>query len=926
MEGRIRPREEDVVRLLGTVREMAEELRPGLGLGGGLSLEQSLERDLGMDSLARMELFHRVEQEFGVALPESVMAQTETPHDLLIAIGTAGQRAAPARPVATPGPAGGARAAPASLSTLTEVLAWHAEHHGSRSHIHLIDGDARSSISYGELWQGAERCAAGLLAQDVQPGQAVAIMLPTGADYFFSFMGTLLAGANPVPIYPPARPSQMEEHLKLHAGILDNCQAQQLIAEPAAREFRAIVTPAELAAASPGAPLPRPHATDTALLQYTSGSTGDPKGVVLSHQNLLANIRAMGQTLGVGPEDVFVSWLPLYHDMGLIGAWLGSLVHGMPLALMSPLSFLARPGRWLAAIDEFGGTISGGPNFAYEACLKRIGDDELKGLDLSSWRIAFNGAEPVSPRTMEEFAKRFAPIGFERNSLMAVYGLAENSLGVSFPPPGRGPRTMRINLQHFMKTGQARPAPKGAPDPLDVPSCGPPMPGHEVRILDGAAGEAAEGQEGRVQFRGPSSSSGYFRNAPASEALFVDGWLDSGDLGFLVEGELHITGRAKDVIVKAGRNIFPAELEDAVGGLEGVQKGAVAVFASNDPETNAERLVVMAETRRRGEAELEEIRRRVMGLSVDLLGTPPDGVELVPPRTVPKTTSGKIRRQAARAIFEGAGPGRSQSRPRNLRRYWCNIALKSHGLWAWCLLAVLAPPVWLAMAAFPYQRWGWGVARAAFGLVRALLGARIKIEGLEHLPASGAFLICVNHGSYLDGPALILALPRPAGFVVKSELRGSIFTRVFLERLGALFVERFDVTQGISDARAATEAVRAGHSLVYFPEGTFTRQPGLLPFQMGAFTTAVDAELPVIPVTLSGSRAMLRDKTWLPRPGIIRVRIGQPIQASDGDGDPWARAVALRDGVRNEILAHLGEPDLAGDFLPLAGKRREPKQ
>ena len=254
-----------------------------------------------------------------------------------------------------------------------------------------------------------------MLARDVMPGDTVAIMLPTGREYFVTFAGVVLAGAVPVPIYPPARPSQLAEHLRRHTGILANARAALLVTVPAAvglgnllranvDSLRHIVVPESLAGVAGGA-LPRPRSADLALVQYTSGSTGQPKGVALTHDNLLANIRAMGEAVAVSGADTFVSWLPRYHDMGLIGAWLSSLNYGVPLVVMAPQMFLTRPSRWLRAIHANRGTISAGPNFAYELCLTKINEADLDGIDLSSWRLAFNGAEPVSPATIERFAR-----------------------------------------------------------------------------------------------------------------------------------------------------------------------------------------------------------------------------------------------------------------------------------------------------------------------------------------------------------------------------------------------------------------------------------------------------------------------------------------------------------------------------------------
>jgi acyl-CoA synthetase (AMP-forming)/AMP-acid ligase II len=309
----------------------------------------------------------------------------------------------------------------------------------------------------------------------------------------------------------------------------------------------------------------------------------------MTHANLLANLRAMGSGIGASPADVFVSWLPLYHDMGLIGAWMGSLLYGMPLVLMPPQAFLARPARWLRAIDAWRGTLSAAPNFAYEILAARVPDDELRGLDLSSWRIAFNGAEPVQAGTLARFAGRFAAHGLRPSALMPVYGLAETGLGLTFPPPGRGPRIDSIDRRALRDDGRALPS--AAPDAMPVVGCGVPLAGHEVRIVDASGAEAPERVEGRVEFRGPSATQGYFRNPEATATLVHGDWRDTGDVGYVADGELFLTSRVKDLIIRGGHNIHPYDLETAVGELPGVRKGCVAVFGAADPTAGTDRVV-----------------------------------------------------------------------------------------------------------------------------------------------------------------------------------------------------------------------------------------------------------------------------------------------------------------------------------------------
>ncbi len=944
--------------LLELIAAMSKELGAG-ARSPEVRLDSSLERDLGFDSLARMELLQRIEARFDCSIPEALLAEAETPRDLVRGLGTSAPR-----PGAAPQPradlSGGAgRQVPDHVETLSEALRWQAENHGDGTHIRLLDDQGQAvEIEFGRLLDRAARLAAGLTGLGLAPGETVMLMLPTGEDYFASFMGVLLAGGIPVPVYPPARAAQIEEHLRRQAKIGGNCRAKVVITDPRAGQFAPLLTSLiptlshvttadDLINRAARTPLRyRAGAGDTAFIQYTSGSTGDPKGVVLTHANLLANIRAMGRVLEAGPDDVFVSWLPLYHDMGLIGAWLGSLVHGIPLVLMSPLTFLARPQRWLSAVSDYGGTISGAPNFAYEACIRRIPDDVLDDLDLSSWRVAFNGAETVSPATMDAFIERFAPCGFRREAMMPVYGLAENSVGLAFPPLGRGPRIEAVDRDRLMSGGVASSvgedgASENEARAVRLPSCGVPLPGHQIRIADADGRELPDRHEGHVQFQGPSATSGYLRRPDKNAEMFKGArgargargdWLDSGDLGFMADGELFVTGRAKDMIVRAGRNIFPAELENAIGELEGVQRGNVAVFGAPDPDTETERLVVLAESRHRDEARRQTIKSEIVGLSADLTGTPPDDIVLVPPRSVPKTSSGKIRRQAARSLYlegdAGSAPGSVRMQlvrlalaalPGLARRWVRRAGSTLYGVWAGLVLLAVAVPAWLLVAMVPAAGWGLAVARMGLRLIRALTAMRITASGLGNVPPEGAFIIAVNHSSYLDGPVLLSSLPGRLCFVAKGELASQLVAGTFLRRLGTAFVERFDRAQGAADAERLAAAIRQGRPLVYFPEGTLSRMPGLLPFRMGAFAAAVAAGVPVLPVVIRGSRSALRDGSILLRPYPIRVEIlpaQAPRPAGGGEAlSDWDAAVELRDRVRAEMLRHVGEPDLAHEMI-----------
>jgi acyl-CoA synthetase (AMP-forming)/AMP-acid ligase II len=556
---------------------------------------------------------------------------------------------------------------PLAPETLLDVLRWHVERHGEREHLRFLASDEdEHPLTYAGLLGGAEEVAAGLQARGVLPEQKVAIMLPTSLDFFFAFFGILLAGAVPVPIYPPARRQQLEQLLRRQAVLLDNAEAVLLITVPEAqaaarflrakaRTLRDALAVSELRADGAGRARFRPVAVtgaSLAFLQYTSGSTGNPKGVMLTHANLVANVRALAVPCGMrGDTDTFVSWLPLYHDMGLIGAWLGSLYHGLPLIKMSPLRFLTHPERWLWALHKYRGTVSAAPNFAYELCRTRIKDAELVGLDLSSVRVLANGAEAVLPSTLRAFQERFGRYGLAPTAQRPVYGLAENAVGLAFPTVSRAPRIDRVRRAKFTETGSAEPAPPDDAAALEFVACGVALPGHELRVVDAGGKLLPERQAGSIQFRGPSSTQGYYRNPTATAALFDGDWLRTGDRGYVADGEIFIVGRDKDIIVRAGRKLHAPEIEAATADVRGIRKGCVAAFGVTGPG-GTERLVVLAETRITDRATqsrlVDDVRRAVIAA----IGEPPDDVVLTPPHVVLKTSSGKTRRAETRALYE----------------------------------------------------------------------------------------------------------------------------------------------------------------------------------------------------------------------------------------------------------------------------------
>ncbi|MGE0621952.1 MAG: AMP-binding protein [Pseudomonadales bacterium] len=922
-------------RVLEVVRALAVELAPERERLP-VDLDTELDRTLGFDSLSRVELMLRLERELDVSLSEQAFSTAETPRDLLRAISSG-------RPTGEPAPVfdsdrlvlGDTDAVPVDVGTLQGVLAWRAGHQPERTHVLLYETDSSHpvEITYADLQQAAERIAVGLIAQGLTPSQAVAIMLPTSRAYLETFFGVLLAGGIPVPIYPPARPSQLEDHLRRHAKLLDNADARLLVTVPEGltvgrllrrqvQHLEAVVTPDELRSHGGDYTPVTAAPNDIAFLQYTSGSTGQPKGVILTHANLIANIRAMGDWVQATPEDVFVSWLPLYHDMGLIGAWLGSLYYAMLSVLMPPTAFLTRPWRWLQTIERHRATITAAPNFAWELCLTKIPDQAIEGLDLSSLRLAFNGAEPVRPHTLRAFRERFEPHGLNPGAIAPVFGLAEAAVGLTFPPLGRGPLIDRVERDPFERSGRALPA---ADDDtaLEFVACGQPLRGYEVRIIDDAGRELADRETGHLQFRGPSATQGYRSNPEATARLFQGDWLDTGDLAYIAEGDVYLTGRVKDVIIRAGRNIHPYELEEAVGGLDDVRKGCVAVFGSADPESEVERLIVVAETRATDPAALADLKQGIENLSSDLLGVSPDDVVLAPPRTVLKTSSGKIRRAACRELYE-RGRIRRGSRVAawQIARLWVAGLLPQwrrtrktvsdlvYAGRAYVCFGLTLPLGLLALAVLPDPASRWRALGALSRTLLRLAAIPRVVQGLDNLPADGRCVLVANHASYLDGLLLVATLPRPVTFIAKAELKQRPFARWFLRRIGAEYVERFEGTQSTADARRLSTHAVSGVPLLIFPEGTFTRSPGLLAFHLGAFVIAAENGLPVVPITLRGTRSVLRSEDWFPRRGPVAVIVGKPHSADAGLTD-WEAALSLRNASRADILRHVGEQDLA---------------
>ena len=557
------------------------------------------------------------------------------------------------------------------VTTLVELLSRRAQAEPERrAYTFLLDGEREEvHLSYGELDRQARSVAARLQALGVQ-GERALLLYPPGLQYAAAFFGCLYAGVTAVPVYPP-RPNRPDPRF---LAILSDARARVVlttsaILPTAERLLRGETQVVWLATdgLDEGAEEWRQPAVapeDIAFLQYTSGSTSAPKGVMVSHGNLIHNERLIQTAFGVGPGSVVVGWLPLYHDMGLIGNLLQPLWAGCPCVLMSPVDFLQKPLRWLAALSRYGGTVSGGPNFAYDLCARKVRPEDRAGLDLSRWEVAFNGAEPVRAETLERFAAAFAPCGFRREAFFPCYGLAEATLfvtgaGRAEPPVVGRFRTPELERnravaddagQALVSSGRATPPPVGQEVAIVDPETRLPLPAEAV---------------GEIWVAGPSVAQGYWSRPEAAEgtfrALIAEGaggaggagpFLRTGDLGFLSGGELFVTGRAKDLIIIRGRNHYPQDIELTVEASHAaLRPGCCAAFSVE--EEGEERLVVVQEVRREAarnadlSGALEAIRRCV----AEEHEVQPQAVVLIRPASLPKTSSGKVRRSACRDAF-----------------------------------------------------------------------------------------------------------------------------------------------------------------------------------------------------------------------------------------------------------------------------------
>jgi fatty-acyl-CoA synthase len=523
--------------------------------------------------------------------------------------------------------------------------------------ITFVVGGAEDVVPWGELHEQARAYAAALQAHGVRPGDHVALLSPTTRSLVTAIQGTWLAGGTIVVLPLPMRLSSIEEFVAQTRRRIRHADARLVVVDP---ELAAFVVPepgdpqmvgfGDLAGGDARRWVRPPDDPDRlAILQFTSGSTSDPKGVMLPDRVLCANLDAVAEAATLDPDDdVLVSWLPLYHDMGLVGLLTLPMSTGARLVLGAPQDFTSRPARWMEWVSAYGGTATAGPNFSWVLATRAL--ERSQPLDLSRLRVALNGAEPIDPDQVEAFVAAGRRHGLRPEAVFPAFGMAEVAIGGTFPAPLSGMVTDCVDRRVLETERYAAPVDPGADGSRRLPLLGRPVPGLEIRIVDPDTGMPLREREvGELEIRGTSVTPGYYRRPDANAELFHDGWLRTGDLAYLLDGQLVMCGRIKDVIIVGGRNLFPEDVERAVGRLEGVRAGNVIAFGV-EGDRGREALVVVAESRAVDD-DLSAVRRLVAERVRDAVGVPARDIVLVAPGTLPKTSSGKLQRSLCKRYY-----------------------------------------------------------------------------------------------------------------------------------------------------------------------------------------------------------------------------------------------------------------------------------
>jgi fatty-acyl-CoA synthase len=536
----------------------------------------------------------------------------------------------------------------------------------------FIDHRGETRRSYAEIYDASVRAARAFRKLGLRPGDLVALIIAEAEQFLCTLFGASIAGVVPASLYPPAPTADLQHYIASTAATVRFARARAVVT--AARfvdsfgrwrsscpELTLVIAYEPLAAEAGNARgrlaadasdcVREASADDIAFVQFTSGSTSAPKGVAVSHRSLSANIEAINGPAGLatGASDSAVSWLPLHHDMGLVGMALGAMYAGRPAVLMAPERFVKRPAEWLRAISRHRGTVSFAPSFAYDLCVRRVKPRDLEGIDLTCWRVAGCGGEPIHAQALAAFAEAFRVVGFRDTSFVPSYGLAEHVLAATLAPRGRPLRVAHLSAGDVAGRVAGISPENARAEQTTIVSCGPCLPGHRLRIVDENGRNLPDGAIGEIMLAGPSVMKGYYSDDDLTSETLRDGWLGTGDLGYLSDGELFVCGRIKDIVIVNGRKHHPHDLEWVVDDVAGVRRGRVVAFGAMRIGAQ-DRVVIVVEPSGTVSAETltETIRQRV----AVVCGLHVDEIVLVPSGAIGRTTSGKVQRSATKERYE----------------------------------------------------------------------------------------------------------------------------------------------------------------------------------------------------------------------------------------------------------------------------------
>jgi fatty-acyl-CoA synthase len=554
----------------------------------------------------------------------------------------------------------------ATLSTIERLERAADSGTGVRFVGHSVAPDGPVLVSWREIHDHARAVGAALQVRGILPGDHVAVLGPTSRELMTIVRGCWMAGVASMVLPLPMRMGSLEEFVESTRARIRHGDAKLVLideqlapfyaaapGDPPIEPMRAVLPGARNVPSGDRLEVPANDPERLVILQYTSGSTSEPKGVMIPDRVLSANIDACCEAAVLGVGEVMVSWLPLYHDMGLVGFLALPMTMGVDLVQAAPQDFMAKPGNWMQWISDWGGTATAGPNFSWVLATRAL--KRAEGLDLSTLTLALSGAEPVDPKAVEAFVAAAAPFGFDPGSVFPAFGMAETAIGAAFPRRGAGLVCDTVDREVLERSRVAKPLEVSDPDDLALvarrlPLLGTAVPGMEMKVVDPVTrDELPERHVGELLLRGTSVTPGYYKREAATAALFHDDWLCTGDLAYLLDGQLVICGRIKDVIIVGGRNVFPEDIERAVGGLEGVRAGNVIAFGMEGYK-GKESVVVVAEVR---SDDFDGVRETIHHRTLEVCGLPPRDVMLVKPGTLPKTSSGKLQRAKCRELYLG---------------------------------------------------------------------------------------------------------------------------------------------------------------------------------------------------------------------------------------------------------------------------------